>query len=197
MDVVNDLESQLEAAELALVPVEENDLPIDPMDYTADFGVLMLTAMYPELLSECGLSNPAQLKVALKAAGNTFKGRDKVGNAFNELHERMKGELATAKKANPRIPAQYVSAPVSAALEELQFLRDRCISGYKHGLQLFCLCASALLSMSSSEAAVERTFSVHKFVLNKLRNRLSHASVRAELFIRFNKSLIAKLEGNK
>jgi hypothetical protein len=46
--------------------------------------------------------------------------------------------------------------------------------------------ALVLLSVSASEAAVERTFSAQAAVHTKLRNRLHSATVEAELFLKFN-----------
>ena len=47
-------------------------------------------------------------------------------------------------------------------------------------------CALALLSLTASEAAVERTFSKQGLVHTKLRNSLSAESVQAQMFIAFN-----------
>lgn len=50
--------------------------------------------------------------------------------------------------------------------------------------------AIALLSVSASEAAVERTFSAQAAVHNKLRNRMNDVSVQAEMFIKFNSRML-------
>ena len=47
-------------------------------------------------------------------------------------------------------------------------------------------CALALLSLTASEAAVERTFSKQGLVHTKLRNSLSSESVQAQMFLSFN-----------
>jgi hypothetical protein len=47
-------------------------------------------------------------------------------------------------------------------------------------------CALALLSLTASEAAVERTFSKQGLIHSKLRNSLSSESVQAQMFIAFN-----------
>jgi len=47
-------------------------------------------------------------------------------------------------------------------------------------------CALALLSVTASEAAVERSFSMQDIVHSKRRNRLLDASVQDEMFIKFN-----------
>ena len=49
-----------------------------------------------------------------------------------------------------------------------------------------CLLAIALLSITASEAAVERTFSRQRLVHSKLRNRLSDDTVRMQMFFSFN-----------
>jgi hypothetical protein len=49
-----------------------------------------------------------------------------------------------------------------------------------------CLLAIALLSITASEAAVERTFSRQGLVHSKLRNRLSDDTVRMQMFFSFN-----------
>lgn len=46
--------------------------------------------------------------------------------------------------------------------------------------------ATALLSVSASEAAVERTFSAQGLVHSKLRNALHSTSIEAEMFVKFN-----------
>lgn len=51
--------------------------------------------------------------------------------------------------------------------------------------ELPCL-VIALLSITASEAAVERTFSRQGFVHSKLRNRLSDSSVQSQMFFSFN-----------
>jgi hypothetical protein len=56
--------------------------------------------------------------------------------------------------------------------------------------------AVALLSISSSEAAVERTFSAQGDVHSDRRNRLGDATVEAEMFIKFNQHTVARAEGN-
>jgi hypothetical protein len=53
--------------------------------------------------------------------------------------------------------------------------------------------ASALLSVTASEAAVERTFSRQGLVHSKLRNRLSDDSVHMQMFFSFNTRALDKL----
>ena len=48
----------------------------------------------------------------------------------------------------------------------------------------------ALLSLSASEAAVERSFSAQGNVHTKLRNRMEETSVQDEMFIKFNSRLL-------
>jgi hypothetical protein len=55
-------------------------------------------------------------------------------------------------------------------------------------------CALALLSLTASEAAVERTFSKQGLVHSKLRNSLSSESVQAQMFIAFNHVALRKSE---
>jgi len=50
--------------------------------------------------------------------------------------------------------------------------------------------AVALLSLSASEAAVERSFSAQGNVHTKLRNRMEETSVQDEMFIKFNSRLL-------
>jgi hypothetical protein len=62
-------------------------------------------------------------------------------------------------------------------------------------------CALALLSLTASEAAVERTFSKQGLVHTQLRNALSSESVQAQMFIAFNhtalhrKDKVANVQG--
>lgn len=59
-------------------------------------------------------------------------------------------------------------------------------SQYLESNEELCACVMALLSMTSSEAAVERSFSLQDQVHSKRRNRLADAQVEKEMFIRFN-----------
>jgi hypothetical protein len=54
--------------------------------------------------------------------------------------------------------------------------------------------AIALLSITASEAAVERTFSRQGLVHSKLRNRLSNASVQSQMFFSFNSRALEQAE---
>lgn len=54
--------------------------------------------------------------------------------------------------------------------------------------------AVALLSVSASEAAVERTFSAQGLVHSDLRNRMSGDTVEAEMFIKFNQRTVQRVE---
>jgi hypothetical protein len=54
--------------------------------------------------------------------------------------------------------------------------------------------AVAILSVSASEASVERTFSAQGLVHSDLRNRLADATVEAELFIKFNHRTVINAE---
>ncbi len=54
--------------------------------------------------------------------------------------------------------------------------------------------AVALLSVSASEAAVERTFSAQGLVHSDLRNRMSGDTVESEMFIKFNQRTMQKVE---
>ena len=54
--------------------------------------------------------------------------------------------------------------------------------------------AVALLSISSSEAAVERTFSAQGDVHSDRRNRLGDDTVEAEMFIKFNERTVTRVE---
>jgi hypothetical protein len=49
------------------------------------------------------------------------------------------------------------------------------------------VCALALLSLTASEAAVERSFSRQNIIHGKLRNSLSGDSVQTQMFIAFHK----------
>ena len=57
---------------------------------------------------------------------------------------------------------------------------------YRDTVPEITACALALLSLTASEAAVERTFSKQGLVHSKLRNALSPESVQAQMFIAFN-----------
>ena len=57
--------------------------------------------------------------------------------------------------------------------------------------------AVALLSVCASEAAVERTFSAQGLVHSDLRNRLGDAIVEAEMFIKFNKRTVERMESHQ
>ncbi len=54
--------------------------------------------------------------------------------------------------------------------------------------------AVAILSVCGSEAAVERTFSAQGLVHSDLRNRLGDATVEAEMFIKFNKATVTRVD---
>jgi Protein of unknown function (DUF 659)/hAT family C-terminal dimerisation region len=61
------------------------------------------------------------------------------------------------------------------------------------------ICAIAILSIASSEASVERSFSAQDIVHNKRRNRLNDNSINDEMTIKFNRKLLvlgAIAEGN-
>ena len=63
---------------------------------------------------------------------------------------------------------------------------------YKESAPEITACALALLSLTASEAAVERTFSKQGLVHSKLRNALSAQSVQAQMFIAFNYRALAR-----
>jgi hypothetical protein len=54
--------------------------------------------------------------------------------------------------------------------------------------------AVALLSVSASEAAVERTFSAQGLVHSDLRNRMAGDTVESEMFIKFNQRTVQRVE---
>jgi len=54
------------------------------------------------------------------------------------------------------------------------------------------ICAIALLSITATEAAVERSFSIQDIVHSKRRNRLDDESVQDEMFIKFNYRALQK-----
>ena len=55
-------------------------------------------------------------------------------------------------------------------------------------------CALALLSLTASEAAVERTFSKQGLLHTKLRNSLSAESVQAQMFVAFNYKALHRVD---
>jgi hypothetical protein len=57
--------------------------------------------------------------------------------------------------------------------------------------------AVAILSVTGSEAAVERTFSAQGLVHSDLRNRLGDTTVENEMFIKFNQRTLAGVEGSQ
>jgi hAT family C-terminal dimerisation region len=57
---------------------------------------------------------------------------------------------------------------------------------YLHTAPELARVAIAILSIGSSEAAVERTFSIHNIVHSNRRNRLKATAVQREMFIRYN-----------
>jgi hypothetical protein len=57
--------------------------------------------------------------------------------------------------------------------------------------------ARVLLSLSASEAAVERTFSAQGAVHTKNRNRLESPLVQAEMFLKFNQRLLQQQQPNE
>lgn len=63
---------------------------------------------------------------------------------------------------------------------------------YKESAPEITACALALLSLTASEAAVERSFSKQGLVHSKLRNALSAESVQAQMFIAFNHRALAR-----
>jgi hypothetical protein len=63
---------------------------------------------------------------------------------------------------------------------------------YRDTVPEITACALALLSLTASEAAVERTFSKQGLVHSQLRNALSPESVQAQMFIAFNKRALER-----
>jgi hypothetical protein len=57
---------------------------------------------------------------------------------------------------------------------------------YLHTAPELARVAIAILSIGSSEAAVERSFSIHNIVHSNRRNRLKSTAVQREMFIRYN-----------
>lgn len=92
----------------------------------------------------------------------------KAGSGFEKLGERV----ADMKKAQPFEPKRVWLMQRAAA-------------------PIISHAAIAILSVAGSEAAVERTFSVQGLVHSDRRNRLSDASVEAEMFLRTNERLLA------
>lgn len=61
---------------------------------------------------------------------------------------------------------------------------------YKYAVPELANAAIAILSMGCTEAAVERSFSAQAFIHRKLRNKLLHASVEAEMIIKTNEDVL-------
>eukprot|EP00757_Euglenozoa_sp_SAG-D1_P019235 gene19235-939_t len=67
--------------------------------------------------------------------------------------------------------------------------------GVKYGK--LALCARQLLSQVPSEASVERSFSVHGFILGKLRHCLKQENLEMLIFIKMNYPVVKKWEEGK
>jgi len=85
--------------------------------------------------------------------------------------------------------SQEIEAVKRSAGESESWQPQRVWSLYP-GQQL-ALVAIALLSLSASEAAVERTFSAQALVHSKRRNALDTGSVEAEMMLKFNRRTLA------
>jgi hypothetical protein len=68
---------------------------------------------------------------------------------------------------------------------------------YQTSVPELTACVLALLSITATEAAVERSFSAQGTVHSKKRNRLLNSSVEREMFIKFNLRLLAETPGNR
>jgi len=98
-----------------------------------------------------------------------FNGREGIFHQLNERIESVK-RMARAGAASADHPVQWSPRKVWLLYP---------------GVEL-ALVALALLSVSASEAAVERTFSAQGRVHSKARNQLSNEAVEAEMMIKFN-----------
>ncbi|MGH2637821.1 MAG: hAT transposon family protein, partial [Rhabdochlamydiaceae bacterium] len=99
-----------------------------------------------------------------------------------ETKQRQLKNNSTAEKA----PASDGVAPTTHS-----WWNPRVVwSQYLESNEELSLCVMALLSMTASEACVERSFSAQDLVHSKIRNRLADAQVEKEMFIRFNTKAI-------
>jgi hypothetical protein len=122
-------------------------------------------------------SDLEQVKRSALREWSAFLGRTQ-GTCFDHLDadiESLRKELVDDPAAFPR------------AVWNL-YLTDAPIISYA---------AVAVLAVSGSEAAVERTFSAQGLVHSDLRNRMGDATVEAEMFIKFNQRTLMRAESHK
>ena len=139
--------------------------------------LLLFAARYALYWSLAGSSVLEELRQQAKAEWSDFIGRTAT-SSFSSLDQDVIDIQAVHAKEQRRFDARSVwhlhssQAPVIANA------------------------AVALLSISSSEAAVERTFSAQGDVHSNRRNRLGDETVEAEMFIKFNERTVSRAEEN-
>lgn len=160
----------------------------DSLEFIAGWGVLFLAQFFPNML---GGRSPKALQDSLEEVYREYSSglelwATKMRAAYNK-------KLASLQEANSKLPTiervTHVLVPHAYTLSLWATERSKFALSQRpedKAREIFCLIASALLRISSTEAAVERSFSLHKFVLTKLRNRASHDTVWAEMMIAFN-----------
>ena len=137
----------------------------DKLDPAQEWFVRFAT-QYAVYWSLTDYAEPDQVKRAADMEWTSFLA--KAGSGF----EKLAGRVTDMKKTVPFEPKRV-------------WLKQRAAA------PIISHAAIAILSVAGSEAAVERTFSVQALVHSDRRNRLSDASVEAEMFIRTNERLLA------
>jgi hypothetical protein len=121
--------------------------------------IITFGSAYLQRYQLCGCETPQQIADSLTLQIADFNGREGV---FSSLDERIATVQRSAAGWNPRKVWLLYNETALAAV------------------------AVAILSISASEAAVERTFSAQALVHSKKRNALHSDTIEAEMMIKFN-----------
>jgi hypothetical protein len=89
------------------------------------------------------------------------------------------------------IKARSLQVNTSVAATHSRWNPKRVWSGYLRTARELTMCVMALLSVTATEASVERSFSLQGLVHSKRRNRLEDMKVEREMFIKMNTHALA------
>jgi hypothetical protein len=166
-------------------------------EWFLDFGVNFLS--FYELTAE---KDEMNLRATLRKQHAEFEGRegpflnmDDIKKDLIRAHARHNTTAISAHK--PGTSPLPVSAP-PAAEQHMCFWQPSLLwFRYQNSVPELTACVLALLSITATEAAVERSFSAQGTVHSKKRNRLLDSSVEREMFIKFNLRLLAETPVNR
>ena len=180
-------------------------------EWFLDFGVNFLT--FYELTEE---KDEMNLRATLRKQHAEFEGRegpflnmDDIKKDLIRAHARQNASAISAHKPGTgTLPLsvsepQTSSSPISesappAAEQHMCFWQPSLVwFRYQTSVPELTACVLALLSITATEAAVERSFSAQGTVHSKKRNRLLNSSVEREMFIKSNLRLLAETPGNR